>query len=80
MNRLLIIDDDRELSFLLAEQMRTEDFILDAALDGKKGLELVSSGSYARVIRLHGGTIEAANASGCGLLVTIRLPLSAPLA
>jgi two-component system sensor histidine kinase CpxA len=29
-----------------------------------------------RVIRLHGGTIEASNAIGSGLLVTIRLPLS----
>jgi two-component system sensor histidine kinase CpxA len=33
-----------------------------------------------RVIRLHGGTIEAANAAGCGLLVTIRLPLTPQLA
>jgi two-component system sensor histidine kinase CpxA len=33
-----------------------------------------------RVIRLHGGTIQASNAtSGPGLLVTIRLPLSQPI-
>lgn len=50
MSKLLIIDDDRELSVLLAERMLTEGFTLDAAFDGKKGLELASSGTYALVI------------------------------
>jgi DNA-binding response OmpR family regulator len=50
MSRLLIIDDDRELSGLLAERMQSEGFVLEAALDGKRGLELASSGNYALVI------------------------------
>ncbi|MBB6144117.1 DNA-binding response OmpR family regulator [Silvibacterium bohemicum] len=50
MSKLLIIDDDRALAGLLAERMLAEGFILDAALDGKKGLELANSGSYALVI------------------------------
>jgi DNA-binding response OmpR family regulator len=50
MSNLLIIDDDRELAGLLAERMLAEGFVLDAAHDGKKGLELASSGTYALVI------------------------------
>jgi two-component system sensor histidine kinase CpxA len=31
-----------------------------------------------RAIRLHGGTVEAANAEGGGLIVELRLPLEPP--
>jgi len=50
MSRLLIIDDDRELSVLLAERMQPEGFQLDAAYDGRKGLELATTGHYSLVI------------------------------
>jgi DNA-binding response OmpR family regulator len=50
MSRLLIIDDDRELSVLLAERMESEGFQLDAAHDGRKGLELATTCQYSLVI------------------------------
>lgn len=50
MDRILIVDDDKELVTLLSERMKTEGFSLDAAHDGKKGLELAASGNYALVI------------------------------
>jgi DNA-binding response OmpR family regulator len=50
MSKLLIVDDDKELSTLLAERMQADGFTLDAAFDGKTGLELAGSGRYALVI------------------------------
>jgi DNA-binding response OmpR family regulator len=50
MSRLLIIDDDRALFVLLAERMQSEGFQLDAAHDGRKGLELAMTGGYSLVI------------------------------
>jgi DNA-binding response OmpR family regulator len=49
-SKLLIVDDDKELSTLLAERMQADGFTLDAAFDGKTGLELAGSGRYALVI------------------------------
>jgi DNA-binding response OmpR family regulator len=50
MSRLLIIDDDRELFVLLAERMQSEGFQLEAAHDGRNGLELATTGNYSLVI------------------------------
>lgn len=50
MSRLLIIDDDRELFVLLAERMQSEGFQLEAAHDGRKGLELATTSNYSLVI------------------------------
>ncbi|WP_051979485.1 response regulator [Edaphobacter aggregans] len=50
MNRLLIIDDDTELCALLAERLGEDGFVLHAAHDGERGLELASSGEYSLVI------------------------------
>ena len=50
MNKLLIIDDDVELCAVLSERLREDGFELDAAHDGKTGLEFAGSGSYALVI------------------------------
>ena len=50
MNRLLIIDDDTELCTLLAERLAEDGFVLDAAHDGHRGLELAKSGDYSLVI------------------------------
>lgn len=48
--KLLIIDDDVELCAVLSERLKEDGFELDAAHDGKTGLELASSGTYALVI------------------------------
>ena len=50
MNKLLIIDDDVELCAVLSERLREDGFELEAAHDGKTGLESARSGSYALVI------------------------------
>jgi DNA-binding response OmpR family regulator len=50
MNRLLIVDDDTELCALLAERLGEDGFVLHAAHDGQRGLELASSGEYSLVI------------------------------
>jgi DNA-binding response OmpR family regulator len=49
-NKLLIIDDDVELCAVLSERLREDGFELGAAHDGKTGLQLASSGTYALVI------------------------------
>jgi len=50
MNRLLIIDDDIELCALLAERLGEDGFVLHAAHEGQRGLELARSGEYSLVI------------------------------
>lgn len=48
--RILIIDDDRELCSLLAEYLKPEGFIVDNAFQGKEGLDLALTGPYRLVI------------------------------
>lgn len=48
--RILIIDDDRELCSLLAEYLKPEGFMVDNAFQGKEGLELAITGPYRLVI------------------------------
>lgn len=50
MSQLLIVDDDTELCALLAERLRDDGFALHAAHDGRRGLEMASSGTYSLVI------------------------------
>jgi len=50
MNRILIIDDDKELCSLLSVRIQAEGFQLEAANDGETGLELASSGVHSLVI------------------------------
>jgi two-component system response regulator CpxR len=49
-NRILIIDDDRELCALVARFLTSEGFDVDRAADGSHGIELAISGSYALVM------------------------------
>lgn len=44
--RILLIDDDRELSDLLIEYLQTENFVLTPAYDGKSGLEQALTNQY----------------------------------
>jgi DNA-binding response OmpR family regulator len=50
MVRILIIDDDKGLCALLSERIEAEGFYLSAAHDGRRGLEIASSGVYSLVI------------------------------
>jgi two-component system, OmpR family, response regulator CpxR len=49
-NRILIVDDDRELCDLLATYLQREGFSTDCAHDGEVGLERALSGSFDLVI------------------------------
>jgi two-component system response regulator CpxR len=50
MDRVLIVDDDVELCGLLAERLSSEDFAIEAAHDGLRGLERALSKEHALVI------------------------------
>jgi len=50
MERILIIDDDRELCSLLSEYMKQENFLMDAVFDGKEGLDTAVNGKYNLII------------------------------
>ncbi len=48
--RILIIDDDRQLCELLAEYLGTEGFEVSAAYDGDQGLQMAADGDYRLVV------------------------------
>lgn len=50
MPRVLVIDDDRELTSMLAEYLEPEGFTVDAAYDGNEGLSRALSSDYALLI------------------------------
>jgi DNA-binding response OmpR family regulator len=50
MDRVLIVDDDRELCELLAERLSSEGFVLEAVHDGPRGLERALSNDYTLVV------------------------------
>ncbi len=49
-NRILVIDDDRELCGLLGEYLATEGFCVDAVHDGLRGADQACEGQYALVV------------------------------
>ncbi len=50
MNRVLVIDDDRELCSLVGECLAEEDLVVESVHDGKHGLERSLSGKYDIVV------------------------------
>jgi len=48
--RLLLVDDDAELSALIQEFLEREGFLVDCALDGQSGLEKAQQGGHDLVI------------------------------
>lgn len=50
MDRVLIVDDDKELCRLLGERLSGEDFEIEAVHDGVRGLERALSGEHSLVI------------------------------
>jgi len=49
-NRILVIDDDRELCELLAEYLGQEGFVVESVNEGSTGLERALSGAHALVV------------------------------
>jgi len=50
MQKLLLIDDDRDLTQLLAEYLVTEGFAVDVAHDGQQALEFIDRGQYLLIV------------------------------
>jgi DNA-binding response OmpR family regulator len=50
MTRILLVDDDAELSGLLAEYLANEGFAVDVAHDGEAGVEAALAGGHAIVV------------------------------
>jgi two-component system response regulator CpxR len=50
MTRILVIDDDRDLTAMLAEYLEPEGFVVDAAHTGEDGLAQALAGDYALII------------------------------
>jgi two-component system response regulator CpxR len=50
MDRVLIVDDDKQLCALLIERLKEEAFALETVHDGVRGLERALSGAHALVI------------------------------
>ena len=50
MPRILLIDDDRELTSMLSEYLVGEGFVVDAVADGMAGEERASSGDYDLIV------------------------------
>jgi DNA-binding response OmpR family regulator len=50
MNKLLLIDDDKELSQLLSEYLTTEGFEVAVAYDGETGIQHATQGQFSAII------------------------------
>jgi two-component system response regulator CpxR len=50
MNKLLLIDDDKELVSLLADFLSLENFEIECAYDGESGLQLALQGHYDLIL------------------------------
>lgn len=50
MNKLLLIDDDKELSQLLSEYLTTEGFEVAVAHDGEVGIQLATQEQYSAIV------------------------------
>jgi two-component system, OmpR family, response regulator len=50
MLKVLLIDDDKELSQLLSEYLQTEGFAIDTAYDGQTALELALKNPYSAIV------------------------------
>ncbi len=50
MNRILVVDDDRELCELLSEYLRPEGFDVETVYDAEKGIERSLAGEYGLVV------------------------------
>ena len=50
MNKLLLIDDDKELCQLLNEYLSTEGFVVDMVHDGQQAVDLPTHNQYAAIV------------------------------
>lgn len=74
--RILIIDDDRELCCLLSEYLSPENFIVDAVFNGQDGLDMAVGDKYRLIILdvMLPGTLN-----GFNILQLIRAKTTVPV-
>jgi two-component system response regulator CpxR len=75
MNRILIIDDDVELSSLLSEYLRGEGFEVDAVFDGTTAIETLKSGHWDAVVL----DVMLPGMNGFDILKQVRPGLESPV-
>jgi two-component system, OmpR family, response regulator CpxR len=75
MERILVIDDDVELSELLTEYLGREGFVVDCAHAGDTGLKKALSGDYSLIVL----DIMLPVLNGFGVLQAIRRQLTTPV-
>ncbi|MDX1335292.1 MAG: response regulator transcription factor [Gammaproteobacteria bacterium] len=75
MNRILLIDDDVELSKLLSEYLRGEGFEVDAVFDGATAVETLRSGHWDAVIL----DVMLPGMNGFDILKQVRPGLESPV-
>lgn len=74
-NRLLLIDDDKELCSMLQTYLEQEGFATDAVYDGKSAIEKIANGDYQLLIL----DIMLPGQSGFDVLKTVRETSSIPV-
>lgn len=75
MNRILVVDDDLDLSELLAKYLRREGFDVEMVHDGDAGVERALSGDYALIIL----DVMLPGLSGFDVLSSIRRKSGVPV-
>jgi DNA-binding response OmpR family regulator len=75
MNRILVVDDDLDLSELLAKYLRREGFDVDMVHDGETGVERALSGDYTLIIL----DVMLPGLSGFDVLSSIRRKSGVPV-
>ena len=76
LERLLIIDDDRDLCDLLTAYLKTEGFELEQTHDGKAGIAMVATGIYRLLIL---DVMLPGRMNGLMALQTIRIKMTLPI-
>jgi two-component system, OmpR family, response regulator CpxR len=74
--RILVIDDDRELCSLLTEYLKPEGFIVDSSYTSQDGMEMATQGKYDLVIL---DVMLPGKLTGFNVLQTIRLKTVTPV-
>jgi two-component system response regulator CpxR len=75
-NRILIIDDDKELCSLLEDFLRPEGFEVESAYDGYEGIEKALSGGYSLIVL---DVMLPGKLDGLGVLEQLRQKINIPV-
>ncbi len=77
MNRILVVDDERELRALLQERLEEESYAVDTAIDGRDALDKLDQVTYdvfASIIVCSGDLLAIQQAVHMGISYTLLKP------